>query len=71
VLSVYKLTRREQAGYCEFYEKVIVAENMGRARELANEVHGLEGPIWTDTSKVTCRTVYLSTEGVIAETFCN
>jgi hypothetical protein len=61
-MKIYFLERIDECQYEEHIEKVVMARSETRAREIANANCGIEGKIWHDLEKVSCKKVPLKIE---------
>jgi hypothetical protein len=70
-LCLFSLKQINKPGYDEYYAKVIIAENHGQARKLANIRTGDEGQIWEDITLVSCTEIPMDYPGIVLEAFKN
>jgi hypothetical protein len=68
-MNIYRLWRIGVPNYDEKVCSVVIAENEGQARVLANTHTGDEGPIWGHKERVRCEIVDASISRVLLEEF--
>lgn len=65
--KIFLLKRVFAAGYDEYIGKVVIAPDAKAARYLANIKYGEEGPIWINTSLVSCTEIKLDKSLIVLE----